>query len=107
MMTEQAKPRKRSPKNVEPQKVNRDDFVSEMLSVIASRCPEVRGSLPEIEAWARARFGGMKWYAASFRDRQELVQKIRQDFNGRNISELAKRYGVSRRTIYRYLTQGE
>lgn len=88
------------------EKPSREDFVTEMLAVVAARCPEIQGHLPEIESWARERFGGMRWYAASHSDRQELVRKIREEFNGRNVGELAKRYGVARTTVYRYLTGG-
>jgi Mor family transcriptional regulator len=87
---------------------DRVDIITEILEVVRQECgvvPELYDKLPEIEAKAREMFGGEKHYAATFRDRQALMAMVRRDYSGRNVSELARRYGVSRRTVYRYLNE--
>ena len=83
----------------------RPDIVVEILEMVRRECgplPELQSKLPEIEQKAREMFGGQQFYA-SLRDRQALVLMIRREYNGRNVSELARRYGVSRRTVYNYV----
>ncbi|MCD8514637.1 MAG: helix-turn-helix domain-containing protein [Burkholderiaceae bacterium] len=85
----------------------REDIVTQILDMVHLECgriPELHDKLPEIEQKARQMFGGEEHYvAATYRDRQKLVAMIRQDYNGRNVTELARRYGVSRRTVYNYV----
>lgn len=50
------------------------------------------------------RLGGEQIYVRMIaRSREEIEQGIRDDFDGRNQADLARRYGVSLRTVYRVL----
>lgn len=49
----------------------------------------------------RRKFGGQRYYIA--RSNGDFRARIRAEFNGRNITELSRVYGVSCRTIRRYL----
>lgn len=83
---------------------DREDIITQILEMVQRECgpiPELHDKLPEIEQMARRMFGGAKHYAATYRDRQALVAMIRHEYNGRNVQQLAVRYGVSRATVYR------
>lgn len=56
-----------------------------------------------------SRLGGAQYYLPrhSQTDRYERDQKIREEFNGCNIRELARRYEMSERTVRRILHSTE
>ncbi|QRM19553.1 hypothetical protein GBK02_09135 [Dechloromonas sp. TW-R-39-2] len=72
-------------------------------------------TIPEIEAsqladalmrGLRRRFPGESIYIAktlSVRERHERDNAIRRDFNGRNMAEICRRWGIGRLTVYRAL----
>lgn len=39
--------------------------------------------------------------------RDEIAARVRAEYNGRNVQTLARRYGKSRRTIYRIIRRNE
>ncbi len=60
----------------------------------------------ELVAWACRTYGGERVYIPATRHRlADRNAAIRREFNGRNHAELARRYRVSRRTIYRILSR--
>lgn len=83
---------------------DREDIITQILEMVQRECghlPELQDKLTEIEQEARKMFGGSRHYAATYRDRQVLVAMIRDNYTGRNVQQLAVRYGVSRATVYR------
>lgn len=53
-----------------------------------------------------SRVGGMNVYArASVRSRAEIKSAIVREFNGANLREVARRHGVSERTVYRVMSE--
>ena len=55
----------------------------------------------------RAEFRGEECYIAGMpaTARQERVSQVLALFNGRNSSEVARRLGISRKTVYRHIKQ--
>lgn len=89
------------------------DLVDRIFDYVASLLPELgaRGQrIAEAKDAVRAEFAGCDAYIARRRGRgarpdPEVVQEILTLFNGRNASEVARRLGVSRATVYRVLKQ--
>lgn len=53
-----------------------------------------------------SRVGGMHLYArTSVRSRGEVKAAIVREFNGANLREVARRHGVSERTVYRAVSE--
>lgn len=53
--------------------------------------------------------GGVSYrlHTLSHLTREDISDRVRQEYNGRNVWLLCRRYGRSPRTIYRYLRRGE
>lgn len=64
-------------------------------------------SVPKLKAAVRAEFRGEECYIAGrpATARQEIAAKVLALFNGRNATEVGRRLGISRRTVYRVLKQ--
>lgn len=86
-----------------------DDVVTHLLQKLCELVPEVRGDVARqqsIEAHLRLEFGGQTTYvAASGKDYAAMRAQVRERFNGRNASTLARELGVGRATVYRWLKQ--
>lgn len=56
-----------------------------------------------------ARYSGRRVYVAAEASalRGDIRDRIRAEFNGRNLIELMARYGVSKRTVYRYASKNK
>lgn len=66
-----------------------------------------KSSIPKLKAAVRAEFRGEECYIAGrpATARQERVAKVLALFNGRNATEVSRRLGISRASVYRYLKQ--
>lgn len=90
----------------EPDLVDRIfDYLLETLP--HSSAAEIRAAAVGLKTDLRAEFGGRHgWvYSVPRTQRQERVRKVLELFNGRNATEVARRIGVSRATVYRYIKQ--
>ncbi len=87
------------------------DLVDRIFDYILAEFPQIAGQPPErvgqLKAAVRAEFRGEECYIAGrpATARQELVAQVLAMFNGRNVSEVARRLQISRRTVYRLLKQ--
>lgn len=66
-----------------------------------------KNTVPKLKAAVRAEFRGEECYIAGrpASARQETVAMVLAIFNGRNASEVARRLGISRATVYRVIKQ--
>lgn len=64
-------------------------------------------NVDHIKTAVRAEFRGEMFYVASRpeTERQRIVAQTLSLFNGRNATEVARRLGIGRTTVYRYLKQ--
>ena len=84
------------------------DFLDSLADMI-SYCTDPRSGVePDGQALAaavtdlvRERYATRATQAAH--RRAEIRAAVRNEFNGRNCREIMERYGISRRTVYRYL----
>ena len=84
------------------------DLVDRIFDYVLEICPEIKGErIAELKQAAREEFRGERCYIneRSPTDRQQMVASILAHFNGRNASEVARRLGISRATVYRYIKQ--
>lgn len=86
---------------------DKPDLVDQVIEYLASIEPGLRDRLEEIEEDLRAQFSGLNWWVSSkpHLERRRRAQEILSLFNGRNASEVGRRLGVSRATVYRVLKQ--
>ena len=58
---------------------------------------------------AKLGHGGTSYHlhTLDYLTREDVAARVRAEFNGRNVHELCRRYGKSRRTIYRILRRNE
>lgn len=83
------------------------DLVDRIFEYLLTEFPQIAGNAERVqkaEAAVRAEFAGEEVYIQK-RSSRDLAREILQHFNGRNATEVARRLGVSRRTVYRYLKQ--
>lgn len=82
-------------------------FSDPVLAEAVARLGEQGRTVQQLKGAVRAEFKGEECYiggrAAS--DRQALAMQVLALFNGRNASEVARRLGISRASVYRYLKQ--
>lgn len=64
-------------------------------------------SVSRVKAMVRAEFKGEMFYVAGrpVTERQKIVAQTLALFDGRNATEVARRLGIGRTTVYRYLKQ--
>ncbi len=83
------------------------DLVDRIFDYIAQELPEVSGSVCHLKTKVRAEFRGEECYIANrpATARQQQVAQVLALFNGRNATEVARRLGISRVTVWRMLKQ--
>jgi transcriptional regulator of acetoin/glycerol metabolism len=90
-----------SPK--EPDIVDRIfDYISTLMPDIVPRAEEVKAAVREEFAGQHAWVNKKSWRE---HDRQQLARKVLSMFNGRSATEVARRLGIGRATVYRILKQ--
>lgn len=84
------------------------DLVDRIFDYLLAEFPQIAGErIDSAKAAVRAEFGGEDVYipARGATERQRLVAEVLSLFNGRNASEIARRLGISRASVYRFLKQ--
>lgn len=95
------------PQELQALLVAEPDLVDRIFDYLLAEFPQLAGDAAKVEraqAAVRAEFAGEEVYIQK-RTSRELATEVLRHFNGRNASEVARRLGVSRRTVYRYLKQ--
>lgn len=83
------------------------DLVDLVVGYIVAMCPEVAHRADHLKGEIRKEFSGIEIYIPrrSLADRQRLTGEVLSLFNGRNASEVARRLGIGRATVYRIIKQ--
>lgn len=83
------------------------DLVDRIFEYILAEFPQVKDKSGELKAAVRSEFQGEECYirGRSLTEREQLVQQVLALFNGRNASEVARRLGIGRATVYRLIKQ--
>ena len=83
------------------------DLVDRIFEYILADFPELREAMLRKKEDVRAEFRGEECYIAGMpaTARQERVSQVLALFNGRDSSEVARRLGISRKTVYRHIKQ--
>jgi Mor family transcriptional regulator len=85
------------------------DLVDAIFAYIFVEFPELAARVTTIKAAIRKDFSGDRAYIPrrSQADRDRTVSEVLTLFNGRNATEIARRLGVGRTTVYRIIkTEG-
>ncbi|MCE2917697.1 MAG: helix-turn-helix domain-containing protein [Rubrivivax sp.] len=82
------------------------DFVDRVFAYLVELLPELSKREADLKSAMRQEFGGEDHYVRrKGGKRQERAQEVLRLFNGRNATEIARRLGCGRATVYRYLKQ--
>jgi Mor family transcriptional regulator len=83
------------------------DLVDRIFEYILAEFPQIKDKSGELKAAVRSEFQGEECYirGRSFTERELLGQQVLALFNGRNASEVARRLGIGRATVYRLIKQ--
>lgn len=84
------------------------DLVDRIFDYLLAEFPQLGGAqIDKAKGAVRAEFGGEDVYipARGAIERQRLVAEVLSLFNGRNATEIARRLGISRASVYRFLKQ--
>jgi Mor family transcriptional regulator len=86
------------------------DLLDAIFEFIVDECPELAGRADELKAIARRDFSGIETYIPrrSKEERDRVVREVMSAFNGRNATEVGRRLGISRASVYRIIkTSGQ
>lgn len=95
------------PKELQALLAAEPDLVDRIFDYLLAEFPQLAGDpqrVSQAQAAVRAEFAGEEAYIQK-RASKELAADVLRLFNGRNASEVARRLGISRRTVYRHLKQ--
>jgi Mor family transcriptional regulator len=83
------------------------DLVEAVVTFLIEMCPEVAGRQEQLKAEIRAEFSGMQTYIPrrSTEQRRRTTEQVLAIYNGRNATEIARRLGLGRATVYRIIKQ--
>jgi hypothetical protein len=84
-----------------------DDLVDRIFEYVCAEFPEIAQTarLAALKASVRRDYGGAKHYLRKPDERASVLQEVLRLFDGRNASEVARRLGIGRATVYRWLKQ--
>ncbi len=83
------------------------DLVDRIFVYLLAEFPQLAGdgaAVKRAQAAVRAEFAGEETYIQK-RTSQAVASEVLRLFNGRNATEVARRLGIHRATVYRYLKQ--
>ena len=86
------------------------DLVDAIFAYILDEFPEMKQRVIELKEATRREFGGDRSYVSrrSPEARKQLAENVMSLFNGRNATEIARRLGIGRATVYRIIkTEGK
>jgi DNA invertase Pin-like site-specific DNA recombinase len=90
--------RRRAQRAAEP------DLVDRIMAAVVERAPELAPQVAELEAAVRDQFAGDRgWVRKRNATRPDLARLVLEQFNGRNVTEVARTLKISRATVYRVL----
>lgn len=95
------------PKGLQSLLAAEPDLVDRIFEYLIAEFPQIAGDALRVQRAqdaVRAEFAGEEVYVTK-RSRRDLTSEVLQHFNGRNATEVARRLGVNRATVYRYLKQ--
>lgn len=83
------------------------DLVEAVVTFIIEMCPEVSGRKEQLQAEIRAEFSGIQTYIPrrSLEQRRRTAEQVLAIYNGRNATEVARKLGLGRATVYRIIKQ--
>lgn len=81
------------------------DMVTAIFDVLIESNPELAQTRLEDEAAVRHRLAGMRGTVLAKPDSDTTAIRVLSLFNGRNPREVARKLGISRASVYRYLKQ--
>ena len=81
------------------------DLVTAIFDILIETHPDLADIRDEGEAAVRHRLLGLRGTVRAKADRETMAVKVLALFNGRNASEIARRLGIPRTSVYRYLKQ--
>jgi DNA invertase Pin-like site-specific DNA recombinase len=83
------------------------DLVEMVVGFIIEMCPELHARQEQLKAEIRTEFSGLITYIPrrSIEQRRRTAEQVLTMFNGRNATEVARKLGVGRATVYRIIKQ--
>lgn len=81
------------------------DLVTAIFDVLIETNPELADIREEGEAAVRHRLGGLRGTVLAKPDSDTMATRVLSLFNGRNAREVARKLGIGRASVYRYLKQ--
>ncbi len=83
------------------------DLVDRIFEYILTEMPSIAASVEKHKEAVRAEFKGEKCYIAARPPtvRQQTAAQVLALFNGRNATEVARRLGIGKATVYRLIKQ--
>ncbi|MGJ9420456.1 Mor transcription activator family protein [Massilia sp. CMS3.1] len=83
------------------------DLVDAIFSFIAAEFPDFASRAAVLKEEVRREFSGIEIYIPqrSMAQREQITKEVLAMFDGRNASEVARRLGIGRATVYRIIKQ--
>lgn len=83
------------------------DLVDAIFQYLGEAFPELAPQLTKLEDEVRTEFRGIEIYIPrrSLARRRKLTEDVLSMFNGRNATEIARKLGIGRTTVYRIIKQ--
>lgn len=83
------------------------DLVDRIFGLLLELRPDISEFAREMKDEIRREWGGQKHYVRGNRDAEfaRKTAEVLRLFNGRNATEVARKVGISRTDVYRYLKQ--
>lgn len=95
------------PKDLQDLLAAEPDLVDRIFDYLLAEFPQLAGdasSVRRAQNAVRAEFAGEEVYIPK-RNSKDVAGEVLRLFNGRNATEVARRLGIHRATVYRYLKQ--
>lgn len=81
------------------------DLVDAIFDYVVALHPEISSRRFEMTAAVREKFAGERAYVKRTNVTEELAVELLRNFNGRNASEIGRKLGIGRTTVYMLLKQ--
>ena len=81
------------------------DLVTAIFDVLIETHPELQDIRPDAEPAIRNRLLGLRGTVTDKPDSETMATRVLALFNGRNAREVARKLGIGRASVYRYLKQ--
>lgn len=81
------------------------DLVTAIFDLLVEHYPDLEDIRPDAEPAIRNRLLGLRGTVTDRPDSETMATRVLALFNGRNPREVARKLGISRASVYRYLKQ--